>query len=144
MRRVGKIILEYTKEELAHILQNTLATVEKVSIESMEFKDEKFIFHCVEGINQIPQKDQITKIDFSNLLSNKITKSKGQWGIKKAVIESLAEGVKCPLDKLIEELILKGYRGEESYFRNYLITKKELFTEVEPNVFQLTEFFNKK
>ncbi len=140
MRRVGKVTLEYTKEELAHLLQDAIANIQKVSIESMEFKDDKFVFSCVEGVNEIPQKEQISRIDFSSLISID-TPKQGQWGIGKAIKLSLANGVKCPLDKLITELKLKGFNGKDSYFRNYLIIRKDTYSEIEPNVFQLTEYF---
>lgn len=135
MERVGKVVLKYTKEELAKLIQDTIANAEKVSIESMNYEDGKFVVHAIEGINKIPQAFQVSRINFDNLLSNK--KSNRQTGLKGAMLEILAGDVRCSLEQIIKDLELKGFKGKSSKFRTYLVSHKDLFVEVDPNIFQL-------
>lgn len=69
MRKITNITLEYTKQELAVILQNAISLAEKVSIKEAKFEDGKFVLVCVDGVNTLRQVDQVNKLsslDFAN------------------------------------------------------------------------------
>lgn len=135
MRKIVEIKLEYTKEELATVLQDAISIREKVSIKEAKVEDGKFIFHCIEGINTLPQVNQVAKITALDFTGNKSGRTNS--GLKKALRESLAGDVKCHIDKLLEELKLKGFTITRSVLRNNMIVDKKTFKEVDPNIFQL-------
>lgn len=136
MRKVIEITLQYTKEELAVILQNAISLAEKVSIKNAKFEDGKFIFHCVDGINVLPQGEQVNKLASLDFTGTQKTKSR-KVGLKKALKECLAGGVKCSIEKLVEELKLKGFDLTKSYLRTTMVTQKDTYKEVDLNIFQL-------
>lgn len=136
MRKVIEITLQYTKEELAVILQNAISLAEKVSIKNAKFEDGKFIFHCVDGINALPQGEQVNKLASLDFTGGQIKKKK-LIGLKKAIKECLAGDVRCSREKLLEELKLKGFDMKSSALRNILVVDKKTYKEVDPDIFQL-------
>lgn len=142
MKRAVKITLKYTKEELLLLFHTAITTAENVSIESMRIEENNIIFECIEGINNIMQKEQLSKLSFDSIFPQENNKSKNKWGeLKKAICESLANGVICSLDDLVIELELKGIHKNKSSIRAHLIKRDELYVEVNPNLFQLKKFF---
>lgn len=143
MRRAVEITLNYTKEELVFLLHTAITTAENVSIKSMEFDGENFIFNCIEGQNTIIQKEQLSKINFNFLAPETKISKLGKGALQKSIQDSLANGVICSLEDLTVELGLKGIHKTNSQLRTYLLARKDDYIEVNPNMWQLKQFFKK-